>query len=123
MARAVMGSGRFATGGGEVQAASTRPRRTGPCYGPGLPMAEPSLSTEALPRPPPASTKSAGALNGAGRSGLERELARVDGGRWLRRLAIVAVVLALLAGIAIFRAKTAPPPPPRYVTALATQGD
>jgi HlyD family secretion protein len=55
--------------------------------------------------------------------GVERELARVEGSRWFRRLAVLAVVALVVAGIAVWRAKTAPPPPPRYITAEIKRGD
>lgn len=56
--------------------------------------------------------------------GLERELAKVEGGRkWLRRLAIVGVVGALIGGGVAWRVEHRPPPPPKYMTAPLTNGD
>src|SRR5262249_12464049 len=53
----------------------------------------------------------------------ERALGRVDSGKWVRRLGIVAAVVAFIALIGVWRAKTAPKPPPKYVTAATTLGD
>jgi HlyD family secretion protein len=66
--------------------------------------------------PPPPSSKT-------DRRALEKDLSKVDGRKWLRRLAVLAGVAAMVGLIALWRVKTAPKPPPRYVTALATQGD
>ncbi len=55
--------------------------------------------------------------------GLEKELSRVEGSKWVRRLGAV-LVLALVVGIVlVWRARTRPPPPSRYVTAQVTRGD
>jgi HlyD family secretion protein len=55
---------------------------------------------------------------------LERELAGAEGGRaWLRKLAIWAAILAVVAGGIAWRIRTRPPPQPRYVLAPVTQGD
>lgn len=59
----------------------------------------------------------------AARGSLERELSRTEGRKWFRRLSIVAVVVALIAGGLVWRAKTRPPPPARYVTSQPTRGD
>src|SRR5262249_14744713 len=61
--------------------------------------------------------------NGKGQRELERELGRVDGRKWLRRLGIVFGICVLLGGIAVWRAKTAPKPPFKYVTGLVSKGD
>src|SRR5258705_2771199 len=54
----------------------------------------------------------------------ERELAAAEGGRaWLRRLAIWAAILAVVAGGVVWRIRTRPPPQPRYVLSPVTQGD
>lgn len=66
---------------------------------------------------------------GAERSGraervdLERELASVGRRTWTRRLAIVGVLVALVAAGLVYRARTRPPPPPKYVTATTSRGD
>ncbi len=69
--------------------------------------------------------RSAGA--GAGlrdRKKLEKELSSVEGGRkWLRRLIILAVVALAIGGFVVYRAKTAPPPPTKYLIAEVTSGD
>lgn len=54
---------------------------------------------------------------------LERELARVGSSRWVRRGVIVVALVALFGGYSLWRAKTAPPPPAKYITAVATVGD
>jgi HlyD family secretion protein len=59
----------------------------------------------------------------APRSALERDLSKVDGRKWLRRLAIVLGLAAVVAAIAFWRVKNAPKPPPKYVTAAITRGD
>ena len=47
---------------------------------------------------------------------LEAELRAQGGRRWLRRLIVVGVLVALVAGVVFWRQATAPPPPPRFVT-------
>jgi HlyD family secretion protein len=55
---------------------------------------------------------------------LEQELSRAEGGRaWLRKLALWAALLALVAGAVVWRIRTRPPPQPRYVLSPVTQGD
>ena len=46
---------------------------------------------------------------------LEKELGKVEGKKWLRRLLILVAVLAVGAGIAVYRSKTKPPPPAKPV--------
>ncbi|MEJ7730054.1 MAG: efflux RND transporter periplasmic adaptor subunit [Polyangiaceae bacterium] len=79
----------------------------------------------AAPRTPaPAAARAAG--NGAGRGervDLERELASVGRRTWTRRLVIVGVIVALVVAGRVWRARTRPPPPPRYVTATTSRGD
>jgi HlyD family secretion protein len=58
-----------------------------------------------------------------GRSALERELGRAEGGKWRRRLLVLLVIVASVGAIVAYRIKTRPPPPPRYVTAQTTHGD
>ncbi len=99
-------------------------------------MLDPSASTHAPAREtkglpgnddPSGTAKTSRQTNGAGKSsasrGLERDLSRVDGKRWLSRLGVLAVIAALVAGFLVFRAKTRPPPPPRYVMGQITKGD
>jgi len=60
----------------------------------------------------------------AGKSGeLEKDLSRVDGKKWLRRIGIVLGIAALVGAFMVYRAKTRPKPPPRYVTAQMAKGD
>ena len=55
---------------------------------------------------------------------VRRALAAEEGGRrWLRRVAALGVVAALVGGGLAVRAKNRPPPPARYVTASTTTGD
>jgi HlyD family secretion protein len=55
---------------------------------------------------------------------VRRALAAEEGGRrWLRRVAALGVVAALVGGGLIFRAKNRPVPPARYVTAAPSVGD
>src|SRR5450432_3867112 len=75
----------------------------------------------AQPAQPPAH---APAVPTAEAPSLERELAVAEGGRaWLRKLAVWAVLLALVAGGVVWRIKTRPPPQARYVLTAVTQGD
>ncbi len=65
--------------------------------------------------------------SGAGaaeREKLKKDLAGSEGGRkWLRRAVILLVIVGLIGGFLAYRAKNAPPPPPKYVLADVTQGD
>lgn len=55
---------------------------------------------------------------------LERDLAKVEGSRrWLRRLVILLVLGLAVTAVVVWRIKTAPPPPARYVTAQVSRGD
>ncbi len=55
---------------------------------------------------------------------LERELAGAEGRRaWLRKLAIWAAIVAVVAGGVVWRIRTRPPPQPRYVLSPVTLGD
>ncbi len=93
-------------------------------------MAEPSASMDVPAQQPPIS-QSIPAGGGPkprapaepGRRALERDLSRVDGRKWLRRLGVLASLAALVGAIALYRIKTRPLPPPRYVTAASSSGD
>lgn len=50
-------------------------------------------------------------------------VAEEGGRRWLRRAAVLGTVAALVGGGLVYRAKTRPAPPARYVTATPTTGD
>jgi HlyD family secretion protein len=64
------------------------------------------------------------AAPGPGAPSLERELALAEGGRaWLRKVALWAALVAVVAGGVVWRIKTRPPPQPRYVLTAVTQGD
>ncbi|MFO0755704.1 MAG: efflux RND transporter periplasmic adaptor subunit [Byssovorax sp.] len=79
-------------------------------------MADPGASMNATTRGVPAPSPSKG-------RGLEGELSRVDSGRWLRRLGIVAVIAAVGGAGWFYKTKTQPPPPPRYILGQLTKGD
>ena len=89
-------------------------------------MVDPSASMDAtgrsaenaVPRPPAKGAAAAGKS-----SGLEAELSKVDSGRWLRRLLVVGVLAALIGAGWLYRSKTQPPPPSRYVLGQTSQGD
>ena len=54
---------------------------------------------------------------------LEQALSAAEGGRaWTRRALIWLVVLGAIAGGVVWRIKTRPPPPARYVLAAVTDG-
>jgi HlyD family secretion protein len=58
------------------------------------------------------------------RKKLERDLAAVEGGgKWLRRLLVLAIGAVLVAAFVVYRIKTAPPPPAKYVLAESTTGN
>src|SRR5262249_32805351 len=113
----------------------------GTCYEHTL-MAEPSASMDvpvhdggSAPKPPlradqhPPSSRGSpdtgppSRLNGKGRGELERDLAKVGGAKWLRRLGILVAIAAMIGLGALWRIKTAPKPPPKYVTAQVSKGD
>lgn len=83
-------------------------------------------SPGAAPLPPESSRNqpSSGRLSGKGaRVDLEKELAKVNSRKWLRRLGVVAVILVVLGLLALWRVKTMPKPPPKYVLGEITKGD
>ncbi len=60
----------------------------------------------------------------AERPDLKNALSRVEGrGKWLRWLVFLIAVAGIVGGVMIWRQKTKPPPPARYVSATVTQGD
>ncbi|MBK8252834.1 MAG: efflux RND transporter periplasmic adaptor subunit [Polyangiaceae bacterium] len=54
---------------------------------------------------------------------LEKELSGLEGKKWLKRLGIVLAVAAVIALFVVWRAKTAPPPPAKYITGTTSRGD
>ena len=72
-------------------------------------------------------TPPSGALETASRepraSALEGELARVESGRWMRRVGVVVAVASVIGALVAYRTKTRPPPPARYVSAPIGHGD
>src|SRR6185312_13834298 len=90
-------------------------------------MAPPTIPMDLHAQPPsskggPAPSSARHDAKGERRA-LERDLSKVDGRKWLRRLGILVGLAALVAGLAFWRIKTRPPPPPRYVTATTSKGD
>ncbi len=80
------------------------------------------------PRPPassaePSAPSAPSVRSGADRRGLERDLRRVDGRKWVRRLGVLLGIAALIGLIALWRVKTQPKPPAKYVTAQVSTGD
>lgn len=71
----------------------------------------------------PSSVRSANGKAATNRANLEKELGKVEGKRWVRRLLILAGVLTVVAIFIVWRAKTRPPPPPKYVLGETSQGD
>src|SRR5689334_4681383 len=82
-------------------------------------MAEPTASLDASSREIGMNQRRAG---GKGTE-LEKDLSRVDGKKWLRRIGILLGIAALVGAFLVYRAKTRPKPPPRYVTAQLSKGD
>ncbi len=63
-------------------------------------------------------------LEHAARERLRKDLARQEGGfKWAKRLLVLALVAAAVAGGLIYRQRTAPPPPARFVLAELSEGD
>jgi HlyD family secretion protein len=71
----------------------------------------------------PAGPPAAGAPNAPNPRALERELSGLEGRKWLKRLGVVLGIAALVAAIVVWRARTQPPPPPKYITAKTSRGD
>lgn len=89
-------------------------------------MAEPSASMDVTVSQPPGSSGNAPKARLDAKLGhreLEKELSRVDGKKWLRRLGFLAIFAALIAGGVVWRIKTAPKPPAKYVLAATSKGD
>ncbi len=57
------------------------------------------------------------------KSDLERDLSKVDGRKWLRRLGVLLAILAVVGGVMGYLASTKPKPPPRYVLGQTSKGD
>jgi HlyD family secretion protein len=57
------------------------------------------------------------------KSELERDLSKVDGRKWLRRLGVVVAIVAVSGGVMGYLASTKPKPPPRYVLGQTSKGD
>lgn len=87
---------------------------------PNAPLDAPAPQSSPGPKSPPAPARQ-GAQSG--QRELEKELGRVDGRKWLRRLGVLLAIAALVGAMMVWRAKTAPKPPPKYVTGQLTKGD
>ncbi|MEZ4315704.1 MAG: efflux RND transporter periplasmic adaptor subunit, partial [Polyangiaceae bacterium] len=74
---------------------------------------------------PSVTQPSGGSPQGAARNpkALEKELGGLEGRKWLKRLLVVAGLVAVIVAFVAWRAKTAPPPPPKYITAKTNRGD
>lgn len=89
-------------------------------------MAQPSAPMDMASTPPSSRQGAAPAARGGGRvdrNALEKDLSRVDGRKWLRRLGVLLGIAAFIGLVSLWRIKTAPKPPPKYVTAVASKGD
>ena len=89
-------------------------------------MADPTASMD-VPAPQPESARGkppSARLNGKGaQRELERELGSVDGKKWIRRLGVVLSIFATIGLIALWRVKSQPKPPPKYVLGQVTKGE
>lgn len=59
----------------------------------------------------------------SGRGNLEKDLARVEGRKWLRWLVMSLVIAGVVAGGVGLWLKSRPPPPSKYVTGQTSKGD
>lgn len=57
------------------------------------------------------------------RSALNRDLGRLERGRWPKRIGVALGFAALIGAGITYRVKTSPPPPARYITTELTRGD
>lgn len=77
---------------------------------------------DSSPQPPDAGAPARNAPGDA--RSLERDLARVEGGRkWVGRVVALLVIAGAIGGVVAWRARNAPPPPARYVTQAPSEGD
>lgn len=86
-------------------------------------MAQQSAQANVTARDPASNEVAKSAYREPGKGDLERDLSRVDGRKWLRRLGVVAVLLAVIGGIALWVVSTKPKPPSRYVLGQTSKGD
>jgi HlyD family secretion protein len=86
---------------------------------PTAPLDVPAPQSSPGPKGQPASARRD---KGATRE-LEKELSRVDGRKWLRRLGVLLAIVAMVGLVGLWRAKHGPKPPPKYVTGQLSKGD
>jgi HlyD family secretion protein len=92
---------------------------------PTAPQDAPASHSTTTLRGQPAGQPPSARMNGkpAASKALEKELSSLGGRKWLRRLGILVGVAALIGLIAVWRVKTAPKPPAKYVTGQISKGD
>lgn len=86
-------------------------------------MAQQSAQANVTARDPASNEAPKSAYREPAKGDLERDLSRVDGRKWLRRLGVVAAILAVIGGIMLWVVSTKPKPPPRYVLGQTSKGD
>src|SRR5689334_7914862 len=86
-------------------------------------MAQQSAPANVTARDPASNEGAKPSVREPGKSQLERDLSRVDGSKWLRRLGVLLAILAVIGGVALWVASTKPKPPPRYVLGQTSKGD
>ena len=86
-------------------------------------MAQQSAPANVTAREPASNEGVKTPVREVGKSDLERDLSKVDGRKWLRRLGVLAGILAIGGGVWGYLASTKPPPPPRYVLGQTSKGD
>jgi HlyD family secretion protein len=57
------------------------------------------------------------------RAALNRDLSRLEKGRWTKRIGVVLGLVVLVGAGVAYRVKTRPPPPARYITTELSRGD
>ena len=86
-------------------------------------MAQQSASANVNEREPASTGGVKSPYREPAKSALERDLSKVDGRKWLRRLGVVVAILAVVGGVMGYLASTKPKPPPRYVLGQTSKGD
>lgn len=86
-------------------------------------MAQQSAPANVTAREPASNDGGKSPYREPAKSDLERDLSKVDGRKWLRRLGVVVAILAVIGGVMGWLASTKPKPPPRYVLGQTSKGD